>query len=166
MLMCQWSRGIKGINTIYMRGEPGLMSLLSCYRMPLLVFCNFIMAALHEHTDWQPWPLFFFFWCFFTGQIVAIIEEQLQEKSEAAWLADLTNVTVFDNRAFTSCSKDIQGTAFKVMLMELIWSWFFCPSRFLHFASFMSHQIENVLLKFSVTWINCLEAHHLITHRP
>ena len=45
---------------------------------------------------------------------------KLQEKSEAAWLADLTNVTVFDNEAFTSCSKDIQIAAFKVMLMELI----------------------------------------------
>lgn len=46
-----------------------------------------------------------FFWCFFTGQIVAIIGGKLQEKSEAAWLADLTNATVFDNKAFTSCSK-------------------------------------------------------------
>lgn len=51
MLMCHWNRGI---NTIYMCREPGLMSLLSCYGMPLLLFCDFIMAAPHEHTVWQP----------------------------------------------------------------------------------------------------------------
>lgn len=45
---------------------------------------------------------------------------KLQEKSEATWLADLTNVMVFNNEAFTSCSKDIQIAAFKVVVMELI----------------------------------------------
>lgn len=94
------------------------MSLLSCYRMPLLLFCNFILAAMQEHTVWQ--PLCLFLGAVFYRTNCGKERGKLQQKSEAAWLADLTNVTVFDNEAFTSCSKDIQIAVFKVMLMELI----------------------------------------------
>lgn len=47
-------------------------------------------------------------------------EEGNYKKSEAAWPADLANVTVFDNKAFNSCSKDIQIAVFKVVLLVLI----------------------------------------------
>lgn len=58
----------------------------------------------------------------FAEQIVALqkkIKKKKREKHEAAWLADLTNVMVSDNEAFTSCSRDIQIVTSKAML-ELI----------------------------------------------
>lgn len=79
-------------------------------------------ARTHCSALTAPFYFILFYLGLFTGQIVAQTRGKSQEKPEAAWLADLTNVTVFDNEAFASRSRDFQIAAFKVVLMALIQS--------------------------------------------